>query len=277
MLRRLSLALLLAAPALRAQEYAVTVPADTAPPPVGTALMSGRVLDANTGEPVAGATVFIRELRRVTVTNEYGGFVLDKLPEGTYTWSFRRLGYATWESESVVRNRDWFTVRLLPQPEVLAGLTVVANGFDLRRRRVNAFVRAIEEDEIAGSGAGTAFQLISSRGNMPIVGCGQQSVFSCVHYRGSIVRPAIYVDDQLFPGGLQELSIYSTAELHLVEVLRFNSEVRIYVTTRQHAERLARRHRQPDPFFLIDPRGSYSAGTSLQEGPSVPVGSRPRP
>ena len=122
------LALLAAAPAT-AQNPA---PADSAPP-LGTAVMSGRVLDGLSGEPVPGVSVYIHELRRMTTTDEYGGFVLTQLPEGSYRWSFRRLGYAAWESESEVRNGDWFTVRILPQPEVLAGVTVVLDGFERRR------------------------------------------------------------------------------------------------------------------------------------------------
>jgi hypothetical protein len=257
-LRNLALAtlLLLAANAASAQE-------DSLPPPRGTALMSGRVLDALTGLPVAGATVYIKELRRLTVTNEYGGFVLDELPEGTYTWSFRRLGYASWESESPVRDRDWFTVRILPHPEVLEGLTVVADGFELRRRRVNASVLALTEDVIASSGAGNAYQLLMSRGNMSIVPCGADDVFSCVRYRGQIVRPAVYLNDQPYPAGVRELGIFSTVELHQVEVLRWVGGVRIYLTTRDHAEQLARRHRYPDPFVLMDAQ-TFGAGNSLQ-------------
>jgi hypothetical protein len=250
---------------------------DSLPPPTGTALMSGRVLDAVSGEPVAGASVFIRELGRMTITNEYGGFVLDRLPEGSYTWTFRRLGYADWEAESPVRHRDWFTVRLLPQPEVLAGLTVVADGFERRRRRVNASVLAIEEAQMMGSAAGNAHQLLMSRGNIPVVACGTGEVFSCMFYRGDLIRPAIYVDDQPFIGGLQELAVYATAELHLVEVMRWVGGVRIYVTTRAYAERLARFRREPPVFVLIDPRGSYRGGGTLQEAPAPSRAPRPKP
>jgi len=234
---------------------------DSLPPPRGNALMSGQVVDATTGQAVPGATVYIKELRRMTLTNEFGGFVLDSLPEGTYTWSFRRLGYATWESESPVRDRDWFTVRLLPQPEVIAGITVVASGYEMRRRRVtNASVNALDEADIVGSGHSNAFSLIRSRANLAMTTCGGQQAFSCVWYRGSYVRPVIYVDDQRFPGGLQELAIFNTAELYLVEVLRGNGGVRVFVTTRQYAERLARLGRAPDPFSAVEGFQSISPG-----------------
>jgi hypothetical protein len=239
-------ALIAITPAAAAQDT------DSLPPPNGTALMSGRVIDATTGQPIPGVTIHIRELRRLTMTNDFGGFVLENLPEGTYTWSFRRLGYATWESESPVRDRDWFTVRLLPQPEVIAGLTVVADGFERRRRAVSAAVHTIDETDMVGSGHANAFNLIRGRGNLSLASCGGAQAFACVYYRGGYTRPAIYVDDQRFPGGLPDLAIYSTAELHAIDVLRGNTGVRIFVTTRQYAERLARLGRSPDPFSAVE-------------------------
>lgn len=254
--RWLLLALLLAAPAARAQ-----VPADT----TALATLSGRVFDIQTGEPIPGVTVTLRELGRSTVTNDMGGFVFEGLPAGEYTWLFRRLGYADWEGPSPVRNGDWFTVRMLPQPALLAGITVVANGFRRRRETASASVRVLEQAEIAGSATGNARQLINLRSNLLMVACrGDQLELDCINYRGRVLRPGLFVDDEPMPGGLVALHAIPTSDIHLVEVFSFPEGVTIFVTTHVYAERLARTRNRPKPLMLA--RMGVGAGAPQDQG-----------
>jgi len=229
--------------------------------PAGTAVMSGRVLDAATGQPVPGVSILIRELERATVTDETGGFVLEALPEGTFTWVFRRLGYTTWESVSPVADRDWFTVRLMPRPEVLAGITVVADGFERRQRRAASSVQVLDERDAATSGATTVHRLLSSRGNLSIIPCSEHH---CVHYRGRTTVPRVYVDDERYEAGLQGLQDYQAAEIHLVEILKDAVGVRIYVTTTAYAERLAMQGREPPRYRAIEGPPVQETGNTIE-------------
>ena len=235
--------------------------------PTGVAIMSGRVVDATTDEGIEGVFVSIPALPRHTMTDAQGYFLLTGLPEGNHRWHFRRMGYSTWEGESITMDGDRFTVRLLPQPEVLAGITVVSNGFELRRRRVPAAVYAVDEAQIAASGAGNAHQLVMSRGRIPVIACGPEELFACMSFRGDLIRPGVFVDDQPFPGGLRGLSIYSAHEIHLLEVVRYRDGVRVYLTTRMYAEQLARLGRRPDPFLLVGGSQRIRRGAGLSSRP----------
>ena len=54
--------------------------------------LSGYVKDAENGESLIGAAVYVQELKQGTITNTYGYYSLT-LPEGTYTIEYRYIGY----------------------------------------------------------------------------------------------------------------------------------------------------------------------------------------
>jgi len=157
----LPLALLAAlAGPVAAQETAPAAPA----PQTGTATISGQVLDGRTGQAIAGAVVYLPDVKRGTTTNDAGGFVLEQMPVGDFRWRIQRLGYATWEDQAGVADGDWYTIRLLPRPEVLAGITVVADAFETRRRRVNTSVKVAQREDIMRSAAATGAGVLESMG-----------------------------------------------------------------------------------------------------------------
>lgn len=240
--RWLALALLLAPLAPLAAQTADSVPLAT---------MSGRVFDVETGLPIPGVTVTVRELQRSAMTNHMGGFVMEGLAPGEHTWLFRRLGYADWEGQSLVKDGDWFTVRMLPRPELLAGITVVADGFRRRRESASVSARVLDQGIIAASGTGNARQLVNFRSNLLFVSCpGDRLEIDCINYRGHVVRPGLFVDDEPMPGGLVGLYAIPTSDIHLVEIFSFPESVSIFVTTHLYAERLARTRNRPKPLLL---------------------------
>jgi hypothetical protein len=119
-------ALLLASP-LAAQQ--------TAAPPEGPRRLEipGRVLDATSGEPLGGAVVRLTDGGALAVTDSAGAFVLRSVPPGTHPWQISRLGYATWIEDVEAEPDEAFTIRLLPRPQVLEGLVVVADRMRDRR------------------------------------------------------------------------------------------------------------------------------------------------
>jgi hypothetical protein len=171
---RFLLVLLVAtSPAAAQQETSAEGPAGE--PVLGTATVSGRVLDVTTGSPIAGAVVYLPDIRRGSVTDETGGFVMEQMPVGDFKWRIQRLGYATWEADSPLQDGDWFTVRLLPRPEVIAGITVVADAFENRRRRVSTGVRVAERPQIMRAAARNGAEVLESVGNVDVVRCSGQS------------------------------------------------------------------------------------------------------
>jgi iron complex outermembrane recepter protein len=58
-------------------------------------IISGTILDAETQEPLAGATIFIVELERGTIANLQGKFSFENLPRAEFTLEIKSIGYET--------------------------------------------------------------------------------------------------------------------------------------------------------------------------------------
>src|SRR3546814_1995334 len=59
------------------------------------ATLSGTVTDADSGTPLAGASISIPDLARQTIAGETGSFTLEGLPPGNFTVQIGFLGYKT--------------------------------------------------------------------------------------------------------------------------------------------------------------------------------------
>lgn len=114
---------------------------------VGSAGISGRVLDAGSREPIAGAVVQIRTLDRTVETDSLGRFTLSGLPAGFFAIRVIRIGYAPVERNLTTTSGRVATVEYvltaeaaeLPdvvvagKPEEVEGSAILA-GFEERRR-----------------------------------------------------------------------------------------------------------------------------------------------
>ena len=57
--------------------------------------VSGRVINADTNEPVVGANIRVDHSLTGDVTNTRGEFTISNLPEGTHTLNVSHLNYTT--------------------------------------------------------------------------------------------------------------------------------------------------------------------------------------
>lgn len=57
--------------------------------------LTGQVTDAETGEPLIGATVYIESINRGTQSDVDGNYTISGIDAGTYTVSYRYVGYVT--------------------------------------------------------------------------------------------------------------------------------------------------------------------------------------
>jgi len=249
---------LYAAPALRAQQ----------PPAPASVRVSGEVLDAVSGAPVAEAAITLPDLGRSVFTDEKGQFTLRGIPRGPQRWVVTRLGYAAWEQEVDVRQDGAaFTARILPRPEVLEGITVMVDRFETRRRSAATSVRVAERRDILTSAASNAMELIPSRVGLTVIPCSTaESDMMCAWVRGRLTRPRVYVDEQA-PGYLEHLLTYQPHEMHVIESY-YGGEV-IFAYTTQFVERLARSRR---PLKPVPDVGSRAVGY-----PAAQVGARRNP
>jgi len=69
-----------------------------------TGKIAGRVTNSETGEPLAGVSVFLEEYEAGVYTKENGTYLMLNIPIGTYTIYARLMGYEQQQSQIVVEN-----------------------------------------------------------------------------------------------------------------------------------------------------------------------------
>lgn len=89
--------------------------------------ITGTVVDAQSGEPLAGANVFIQGLSTGAATNANGVFEIDDVPYGTYTFRTTFVGYRTVNREVEVDAAEQ-TVNFELQPDLQNLDQVVVSG-----------------------------------------------------------------------------------------------------------------------------------------------------
>ncbi|MDX5321597.1 MAG: TonB-dependent receptor, partial [Bacteroidota bacterium] len=87
--------------------------------------VSGRLTDAETGEELLGANLYVKELKTGTVTNLYG-FYSFTLPAGTYTLSYSYVGYVA--IDTVVNLKQDLTLDVELREESTALTEAVVTG-----------------------------------------------------------------------------------------------------------------------------------------------------
>lgn len=80
--------------------------------------LSGRLLNSLSGDPIAGATVQIDELRRQTTSAADGTFSFDGVPPGTYHLSVRSAGYSSRRTEVTPSATPGPAIDVLVDPEL---------------------------------------------------------------------------------------------------------------------------------------------------------------
>ena len=113
---------------VRRRQY-VIVPADR-PEEIPRGAISGFIADAETGETLPGAHVFLPGLRLGTTTNEAGYFAIPSLPLGAYRVRISFLGYQVLEDTLRAGAGERSTIALAPVALEAGGVLVEASRND---------------------------------------------------------------------------------------------------------------------------------------------------
>lgn len=127
-------------------------------------IITGRVVDSTTQQPLPGAAVMIEGTRRGTVTGDDGRFVLTGLEAGTHTVRARRIGYTSQPQNITVAAGATVTVQFALQaaPSILE--EVVTTGYGTQRRLAITGSIATIDPEAANVGVTTNVnQMIQGR------------------------------------------------------------------------------------------------------------------
>lgn len=101
--------------------------------------LSGRVVDAQSGEPVGFTYLMIEEIHFWRRVEDDGSFIFDHVPVGVHTLKSYRFGYLENQTTVTVHTHadSAITIRLTPAPLLMQGASVSANRSDIQSELEN--------------------------------------------------------------------------------------------------------------------------------------------
>ncbi len=141
----------------------------------------GKVVDASNQAPLAGATIYITDLKAVTVTNSQGEFVLKNIPaKGRFFLEVRFIGYKTQAVSIDLANDESLVIKMYPSVIESAEVVITGTPFSSNNKTNSLSVVTVGKTKLSHSG-GT--NLIDAIARIPGV--------SQVNTGGAISKPII--------------------------------------------------------------------------------------
>jgi iron complex outermembrane receptor protein len=112
--------------------------------------LSGTILDAETGDPVPAAGVFLDNTAYGTLTDQQGTYLLSDLPAGRHVLTVRLIGYRV-HKERVTIGDTPLSLLLALTPEVLPGQTVLVTASRAKDRETPVTFSTVTREEIAST------------------------------------------------------------------------------------------------------------------------------
>ncbi|WP_353265579.1 carboxypeptidase-like regulatory domain-containing protein [Gemmatimonas sp.] len=126
-----------------------------------TGSVTGRVTDAENGQPITAAQVTINGTTLGRATGDDGRFTITSVPSGSQTITVRRIGYLQQTRSVVVSATAPVTINfaLAKSSVSLAGLVVTATGEE-RKKEVGNAVTTVTSKDFEKAGVGNTQQIL---------------------------------------------------------------------------------------------------------------------
>lgn len=189
-----------------------------------TGKLAGTIKDAQTGEPLAGATVQLEGTNLGTATGISGEYVILNIPPGKYSVKVSYIGYETKVFNDVVIIVDQ-TTRLdieLSSASMQVNEIVITAEAPLVQKDVTSSISVINRDEIEALPVATFTELLSLQAGVVKTGDG-------LHIRGgrsnevAYLVDGMYVSDPLLGGLATQINNDAIQEMSLLSGT-FNAE-----------------------------------------------------
>lgn len=187
--------------------------------------LQGRVLEAGSGQPVAGARLrVVGPVERAALAGTDGSWRMGALPAGRYTVAVEHLGYAPWEASVAVLRGDGSTLRaeLTPRPLPLDALVVTAGRRSQRLADAPVATELVSAREIRETGATDLASVLTERTGLELQGGHPAGAGVMIQGMGS-ERVLVLLDGQPFIGrtsGTVDVSRIPTSMIERVEVVK---------------------------------------------------------
>lgn len=111
--------------------------------------INGTVTDADTGEPIPQAAVFVVELQTGAATDIDGQYTIENLAHGTYTFRISSVGFITMERQVTVNaNNTTFNFALQTDLQELEDVVVTAFGVSREQKSLGYSVQDIDAEQL---------------------------------------------------------------------------------------------------------------------------------
>ncbi|RZK81317.1 MAG: TonB-dependent receptor [Pedobacter sp.] len=122
----------------------------------------GTITDATTQVPLAGATIYITDLKAVTTTDSKGEFVLKNIPpRGRFLLEVRYVGYKTHAQIIDVASTQALTIALEPSVVESAEVVITGSPFSSSNKTNSLSVTTVGKEKITQSGGTNLVDAIS--------------------------------------------------------------------------------------------------------------------
>ncbi len=115
-----------------------------------TLSITGKVLNNATGEPMAFASIFVKDLNLGTIADEKGNYMLTNLCPGTYTIVCSRVGCSHAEHELVLKSDLTYDFKLEEHSVVLENIVVIGTAIQLQNTQATNEVSGMELSSTKG-------------------------------------------------------------------------------------------------------------------------------
>lgn len=180
--------------------------AAAAPDTAGVGTVSGRVLDAVTGQPVARAQLRIAVIGRGELSHADGTFHFHDLPAGEHVITASRVGYAPAEARVLVRDGETAQLELRMQPSILELAPVVVTGTTGERRGDEALspTTVVSGARLERQMAGTVAETLENTPGVAVISVGPATSRPVI--RGLSSDRVLVLEDGQRPGDLSSTS-----------------------------------------------------------------------
>lgn len=211
--------------AIRLLLYAVTVALSALPAEAqDRVVLSGTVVDVETGEPLAAAQILAPLSEIVTMTDSLGAFDISFIQDTQYEIVASAIGYhparAMLGPDAVGAS---ISIQLPRDDEMIEALTVLDGRLgDRRRRQRTRRLQLVDQLELAHSGADSAYDFVR------VLAAARPCDNLQELCRLGRSRVRLCIDDTRPSAGARALEILDPADLWLIEMYNEGREVRVY-------------------------------------------------
>lgn len=134
--------------------------------------VSGLVVDAVSGEPVAGAWVRLPEIRRQVTTNEQGYFAFEQVPAGHQVLEISAVGYSAWVEHLELQADLHEQIRLQPFITENTGVVITGVGSATTIRKTPVAIAALRKQALLQSAASNIVDVMTALPGVSAVSTG---------------------------------------------------------------------------------------------------------